>query len=199
MSHQEAAARPDGIVPPKKPTHANVARWCRAVVNFIRDKQSETPLGKAGIVLNRRPLRVFNEWFQRAYDFACHFGFDDLVIPLDPPSAIVGGSPLELTKRLLLLAKRCDAADVEEKGATKVTANDKTPASTPKAGVNARMIETIQSNHEAMGWTCTQWAKHLRCGKSTVAETKTWKDITMARDRKRAELATDRRWRRRRR
>lgn len=80
-----------------------------------------------------------------------------------------------------------------------LTGDDATGESNPrpKASVNARMLETIQKNPEAMGWTTTQWAKHLHCAKSTVADTKTWKDLAMGRDRARAERATDRRQRRR--
>jgi hypothetical protein len=59
--------------------------------------------------------------------------------------------------------------------------------------VNARMIDTIQADADAMGWNSAQWARHLRCAKSTVVETATWKNLTMGRDRARAEKAKDRR------
>jgi hypothetical protein len=61
------------------------------------------------------------------------------------------------------------------------------------AGINARMMETIHADPEAMGWNSTQWAKHLKCAKSSVVATQTWKDLSMRRERERAERAQDRR------
>jgi hypothetical protein len=62
-----------------------------------------------------------------------------------------------------------------------------------KASINARMLETIQKNHEARGWGCKRWAEHLKCAKSSVVETQTWKTLSTLRDRERAERARDRR------
>jgi hypothetical protein len=59
--------------------------------------------------------------------------------------------------------------------------------------INAKMLEVIQNNHEAMGWNSRKWAEHLRCSKSAVVETQTWKDLGMRRDRERAERRKDRR------
>lgn len=59
--------------------------------------------------------------------------------------------------------------------------------------INARMIETIQSQPDAMGWNCRQWAQHLHCGRPAVVATPTWKDLTMRRERDKATRATDRR------
>ncbi len=67
----------------------------------------------------------------------------------------------------------------------------KTPKRHP--GINARMIEVIQKNDEALGWNSRQWAEHLKCVKSSVVATLTWKDLAMRRDRERAERARDRR------
>jgi hypothetical protein len=61
------------------------------------------------------------------------------------------------------------------------------------ASVNARMLETIQANPEAMGWNSAEWAKHLKCAKSSVVETPTWINLKMGRERARAERARDRR------
>jgi hypothetical protein len=63
----------------------------------------------------------------------------------------------------------------------------------PTASVNARMLETIQANTEALGWNCRQWAAHLHCAKASVVVTPTWKDLKMRRERERAERARDRR------
>jgi hypothetical protein len=60
-------------------------------------------------------------------------------------------------------------------------------------GINARMLETIQANPDALGWNSRQWATHLKCAKSSVVETPTWKDLTMRRERERAERTQDRR------
>jgi hypothetical protein len=62
-----------------------------------------------------------------------------------------------------------------------------------KSTVNARMLATIQENPEAVGWTCTRWAKELKCAKSAVVDSQAWRDFTMARERVKAERATDRR------
>jgi hypothetical protein len=59
-------------------------------------------------------------------------------------------------------------------------------------GINARMLETIQSNPDAMGWSCPRWATHLKCAKSSVVATETWKDLSMRRDRERAQRRRDR-------
>lgn len=53
------------------------------------------------------------------------------------------------------------------------------------ATLNTRMIDTLQRNTEARDWTVRQWAVHLSCGKSTVAETATWKDLQKLREEQR--------------
>ena len=55
------------------------------------------------------------------------------------------------------------------------------------------MIDKIQSNPEAMGWNSPRWARELKCAKSSVVETATWKNLAMGRERERAERAQDRR------
>jgi hypothetical protein len=67
------------------------------------------------------------------------------------------------------------------------------PKPAQKPSINARMLETIQTNPDAIGWSSTQWVNHLLCAKSSVVETHTWKDLQMARVRRRAERAKDRR------
>ena len=62
-----------------------------------------------------------------------------------------------------------------------------------RKNINARMLETIQSNPEALGWNTRQWAEYLKCSRPAVVDTKTWQDLKMARERKRAEKARDRR------
>jgi hypothetical protein len=62
-----------------------------------------------------------------------------------------------------------------------------------KKRINARMLETIKNDTASMGWSSSQWAKHLRCAKSSVVETEAWKDLAMRRERRKAERACDRR------
>jgi hypothetical protein len=72
------------------------------------------------------------------------------------------------------------------------------PAKSPGAvrgHINARMLEAIQTYQEAMGWNSRQWAEYLKCAKSSIVETQTWKDLSMRRAREQAERARDRRGR----
>jgi len=102
------------------------------------------------------------------------------------------GSPIDIAVEAL----RNESATPEQIDAQTVQANGKSLAKRPKPRVNARMLETIQRNTETMGWNSTEWARHLKCAKSSVVETAAWKDLTIARERAKAERATDRRRRR---
>jgi len=62
----------------------------------------------------------------------------------------------------------------------------------PAATVNQRMAGTIMENPEAMGWNSIQWAKQLKCAKSSVVETATWKKLNSARLQAKAERMKDR-------
>jgi hypothetical protein len=85
-------------------------------------------------------------------------------------------------------------AVAEESGRVSNRRREAPPAPGRKASVNARMMEEIQRNpEEAMGWTSTQWAKRLKCARSSVVDTATWDNLKMARERNRAERARDRR------
>lgn len=66
-----------------------------------------------------------------------------------------------------------------------------------KATINARMLEAIQKDTNAMGWNSTKWAEELKCSKPAIVGTETWENCKMARERKRAERARDRRQRKR--
>lgn len=63
------------------------------------------------------------------------------------------------------------------------------------ASVNARMLEVMQSNPDARGWSARQWAKHLGCSKSAVAATPTWKQLELMRLGHKAQQRKDRRGR----
>lgn len=62
-----------------------------------------------------------------------------------------------------------------------------------KATVNTRMIDIMQQESEAAGWTSTQWASRLKCAKSTVVATMAWKRLENLRLQARAERVNDRR------
>jgi hypothetical protein len=60
--------------------------------------------------------------------------------------------------------------------------------------INERMIATLKSNPEAMNWSAQRWADELKCSKSSVAETDTWKTTLRAmKARERAERELRRR------
>ena len=61
------------------------------------------------------------------------------------------------------------------------------------ATVNQRMAGEIMVNPEAMGWSCSRWAEHLKCARSTVVEAATWKRLENARQQAKAERMKDRR------
>jgi hypothetical protein len=63
----------------------------------------------------------------------------------------------------------------------------------PKATVNMRMADEIQRHPDAMGWTITQWQKHLKCGRATIQGTETWRNLENYRLSKKAERMNDRR------
>jgi hypothetical protein len=60
--------------------------------------------------------------------------------------------------------------------------------------VDERMLAAIRDNHEAVYWSAQQWADKLNCAKSTVVESKTWKQ-TCKSARERERLARGRRLR----
>jgi len=95
---------------------------------------------------------------------------------------------------VLIVASSASGLPPEQAAPIKaVTEKRLTSGKQVRKNVNARMIEKITQNHEAMGWTSPEWARQLTCAKSSVVATRTWKDLTMARERKRAERARDRR------
>ena len=74
--------------------------------------------------------------------------------------------------------------------------NDEAKATKPTGGkpatVNERMAGTIMKNRESMGWKSTQWAEHLKCSRSTVTATPTWKNLESARLEVKAKRMKDR-------
>ena len=72
---------------------------------------------------------------------------------------------------------------------------DSNPAK--RKSVNARMLEIVQKNYEAQGWTSTKWAKELKCAKSSIVETKAWKTIKNFGDDLKVPRSNDRRQSRR--
>jgi hypothetical protein len=70
-----------------------------------------------------------------------------------------------------------------------------TPAkSFKRATVNQRMSAMIlQDCGMVAAWNSSQWAKHLKCAKSTVVATQAWKHLEMTRLKAKAERRNDRR------
>jgi hypothetical protein len=62
-----------------------------------------------------------------------------------------------------------------------------------KKNVNARMLETMAKDQNCIGWTCSQWATHLKCAKSSIVATDAWKMLEQRRLQLKAEKAKDRR------
>lgn len=54
--------------------------------------------------------------------------------------------------------------------------------STKGPTVNQRMLEELQADHESRGLSASQWAKRLRCSKSVVVDSETWKTLQMGRN-----------------
>jgi len=48
-----------------------------------------------------------------------------------------------------------------------------------KKDIRARMTTKLAQSPEALDWSCQQWADYLGCAKSTVGESKIWKEIIM--------------------
>ena len=95
---------------------------------------------------------------------------------------------LELAERLA--RQRDHAARYEHLAQLAVTIPTQEPPSPlgQKASVNSRMLEAVQTRlAEVSGWTAKQWSELLKCSPSTVVETPTWKDLSMVRQRQRAE------------
>lgn len=67
------------------------------------------------------------------------------------------------------------------------------PTKNQKPNVNARMIARMQEGADCHGWTITQWAIYLKCARSSVAETKTWKGLTIVREELKVQKQSDRR------
>lgn len=82
---------------------------------------------------------------------------------------------------------------VEELSRDSASSSAKSKPRSRKLRINARMLETVELIPEALGWSAARWARYLRCVKSSVAETKAWKDWMLLRERIKAERARDRR------
>ena len=117
----------------------------------------------------------------------------------DPSAGWRRANNLDLRIQRLAVLLNAWACEIEsdcqtrERDATLPLTSPIAPKSGRKASANARMLEAIQCNPEAMGWKSPRWAKYLKCVPSTVVATKTWKDLSTRRERERAERALDRR------
>ncbi len=61
-----------------------------------------------------------------------------------------------------------------------------------KATINARMIDVLQADQDAAGWTAKQWACRLKCSAGAIVGTNTWKSMTLNRETMKAERASAR-------
>ncbi len=61
-----------------------------------------------------------------------------------------------------------------------------------KKNVNGRMLDKMMKDPECRGWTCTQWAKFLKCSTPSVVATEAWKELEMKREELKAGRAMDR-------
>jgi hypothetical protein len=91
------------------------------------------------------------------------------------------------------------AAAVEMLDRLAAAIHDKAPPADPPKKtkgkhIDERMLGVIRDNSEAMYWSSPQWADNLGCGKSTVIESKTWKQ-TCRPTRERERLARGKRLR----
>jgi hypothetical protein len=101
--------------------------------------------------------------------------------------------PARLQKEKEKAQRLCDAGNPPSRDDV-----DKPPGQTGKsarrkATVKERMAGIILENSAAMGWNSSRWARELKCAKSTVVETSTWRAFEKARKQGTAERAKDRR------
>lgn len=67
----------------------------------------------------------------------------------------------------------------------------------PRATINARMLETLQKNPDARGWTVRKWTEYLKCSRAGVHDTETWRQLSALRELERVERAVSKRHNRR--
>lgn len=82
--------------------------------------------------------------------------------------------------------------DVGEQPATPVGKGTAPVARQGKATINARMIDVLQREPDAMGWTAKQWAKRLKCSPPGIVGTNVWKSMKLDREKGKAEQASKR-------
>jgi hypothetical protein len=71
------------------------------------------------------------------------------------------------------LADECASTETATKGQGSEPADDPRPEAT----INMRMLDALTKTPECRNWSAQQWATHLGCAKSTVAETDAWKSL----------------------
>jgi|GEM_PF-4138645 len=176
---------------------------CKVTAKFASLNLIELGMRADAAGLNKR-----GEWlFRKITDLLCCVGshsfsaeersrFESLVGPFpespqDPEEAEIFYGSLEssiesLESELRRHAKRLIAL-LQGKIPT-----DPVDNSTPKIPINGRMKNMLINNPEAMGWNSPKWAEELKCAKSSVVETKMWKNLESARLINKAEHMKDR-------
>jgi hypothetical protein len=122
---------------------------------------------------------------------------DAFAKPFDLPSQAAYQAALDAVcklpsifpNKMKLLAKLRREAANAEKSARRSKEKGK-PG--PGKNINGRMLATIQNDQDAKGWTLKKWASYLKCSEAGVQKTRTWKDLSMFRDKQKAEKAMDR-------
>ncbi|MGI6414352.1 MAG: hypothetical protein ACOX1P_01685 [Thermoguttaceae bacterium] len=46
-----------------------------------------------------------------------------------------------------------------------------------RGSIDGRMLDAILKDPTAIGWTAVRWAEHLKCARSSVIATQTWKEL----------------------
>jgi len=72
-------------------------------------------------------------------------------------------------------------------------ASEPLPVGKGDGTANAMMLEQLQKNHEAAGWSLREWEAAIGRSKSAIHETPTWKMLEEQREKVKAERALDRR------
>jgi len=120
----------------------------------------------------------------------------DLSEPIDPHAAHPGAEAVAkaLFDAVRVLELNLPAVESADTRPTAVVNEQKQRR--PHDNANAAVLDAIQkSGGEAAGWTCREFAARTGFSKSTIVETAAWKELSMLRDKNRAERARDRRGR----
>ena len=147
----------------------------RCITSIRRGEVPDVRASKMMLSMGQKAMRIADEMLEAATHPTSDTLQDGLI-----------AKPAELATGDETLSNHGETGVVSPEG------GGKSPTGKGK-NINGRMLDAIQEDQEALGWNSRQWAEHLKCAKSSVVETKTWKDLQMRRERDKAERAKDRR------